>query len=107
MTTLDTADSSLKASRVSHTRRAHEATAAALYVLMCKAYNAYKEGVEEGEEPKLFSDWRNQAELESPQFHYWSLIIIINNNFIDLYCANINPENFHLRITLLNKILKS
>ena len=30
-----------------------------------------------------------------------------NNNFIDLYCANINPENFHLRITLLNKILKS
>jgi len=33
-------------------------------------------------------------------------VIIINNNFIDLYCANINPENFHLRITLLNKILK-
>ena len=27
--------------------------------------------------------------------------------FIELYCANINPENFHLRITLLNKILKS
>ena len=34
-------------------------------------------------------------------------IINYNNNFIDLYCANINPENFHLRITLLNKILKS
>ena len=35
------------------------------------------------------------------------IIIIIINSFIDLYCANINPENFHLRITLLKKILKS
>ena len=26
--------------------------------------------------------------------------IIINNNFINLYCANINPENFHLRVTI-------
>ena len=39
--------------------------------------------------------------------HYQEPGIIINNNFINLYCANINPENFHLRITLLNKILKS
>ena len=39
--------------------------------------------------------------------HYQEPGIIINNNFINLYCANNNPENFHLRITLLNKILKS
>jgi len=36
---------------------------------MDKAYKTYREGVDEGEEPKSFSDWRKQAELESPQFH--------------------------------------
>ena len=63
MTTLGTADSFLKASHVSRIRHAHEATAAALYALMYKAYNAHKEGVDKGEEPKLFSNWCNQAEL--------------------------------------------
>jgi len=60
-----TADSFLKASHVSRTRHAHQVTAAALYVLMDKAYNTYREGVDEGEEPKSFSDWRKQAELKS------------------------------------------
>jgi len=42
---------------------------------MDKAYNTYREGVDEGEEPKSFSDWCKQVELESPQFHYWSLTL--------------------------------
>ena len=60
MTTLDDADSFLKASHVLRTRHAQEVTAAALCVVMYKAYNAYKEGVDEEEEPKSFSDWRKQ-----------------------------------------------
>ena len=32
---------------------------------MYKAYNAYTEGVNEGEEPKSVSDRRKQAELKS------------------------------------------
>ena len=83
VTTPGTADSFLKASHISRTRHAHQVTAAALYVLMDKAYKAYTGDVDEGEEPKSFRDWRKQAELESPQFHYWSttlhlqLIIVI------------------------------
>jgi len=74
VTTPGTADSFLKASHVSRTQHAHQVTAAAaLYVLMDKAYKTYREGVDEGEEPKSFSNWRKQAELKSPQFHYWSL----------------------------------
>jgi len=42
---------------------------------MDKAYKTYWEGVDEGEEPKSFSDWRKQAERESPQFHYGSLTL--------------------------------
>ena len=72
MTTLVTADFFLKASHVSRTGHVHEVTAAALYDLMYKVYNAYKDGVDEGEEPKSFSDWRKQAELDGPQFHNWS-----------------------------------
>lgn len=49
--------------------KAHQVTAAALYAPMDKAYNAYREGVDEGEEHKSFSHWRKQAELEIPQFH--------------------------------------
>ena len=67
LTTLGTAASFLKALHVSSNRNAHaEVTAAALYVLMYKGHDAYREGVDEGEEPKSFSDWRKQAELERP-----------------------------------------
>lgn len=55
--------------------KAHQVTAPALYVPMDKAYNAYREGVDEGEEHKSFSNWRKQAELDSPQFHQWSLML--------------------------------
>ena len=70
-----TADSFLKESHVSRTRHAHQVTAAAVCVLMDKVYKAYRKGVDEGEEPKSFSDWRKKAEQESPQFHYWSLTL--------------------------------
>ena len=76
MTTLGTAVSFLKASHVSRNRHGHaEVTAAVLYVFTYKAYNAYTEVVDEGEEPKSFSDWHKQAELGSPQFHFWSLTL--------------------------------
>lgn len=62
MTTLGKADSFLEASHdVSRIRHAYHVTTAALYVLMDRAYNAYKEGVDEGEWPKSFTDWRKQA----------------------------------------------
>ena len=67
VTTLGNAASLLKALYVSRNRHGHaEVTAAALYVLMYKGHDAYREGVDEGEEPKSFSDWRKQAELERP-----------------------------------------
>ena len=50
MTTPGTADSFLKASHISRTRHANQVTAAALYVLMDKAYKAYTGDVDEGEE---------------------------------------------------------
>ena len=90
-----TAASFLKASHVSRTCHAHEVTAVALNVLMYKAKNAYKEGVDEGEEPKSFSDWRKQAELESLQFHYRSLTLHFQLT-TQIFVRSLREENCHL-----------
>ena len=95
VTTPGTADSFLKASHVSRTRHAHQVTAAALYILMDKAYKTYREGVDEGEEPKSFSDWRKQAELESPQFHYWSLTLHFQLTSL-IFVRSLREGNFQL-----------
>ena len=96
MTTLGTADSFLKASHILRTRHAHEVTAAALCVVMYKAYNAYKEpGVDEVEEPKSFSDWRKQAKLECSQFHNWSLTLHFQSTTL-IFVRSFREENFQL-----------
>ena len=96
MATLGTAASFLKASHVSRNRHGHaEVTAAALYVLMYKAYNTYTEGVDEGEEPKSFRDWRKQAELESPQFHFWSLALHFQLTTL-IFVQSLSKEHFQL-----------
>ena len=98
MTTLGAAASFLKASHVSRTRQAHaEVTAAVLYVLMYKAYNAYTVGVYEGEEPKSFSDWRKQAELVNPQFHFWSLTLHFQLTTL-IFVQSLSEEHFELYI---------
>ena len=93
MTTLSAAASFLKASLVSRHRHGHaEVTAAALYVLM---YNAYTEGVDEGEEPKSFSDWHKQAQLKSPQFHFWSLTLHFQLTTL-IFVQCLGEEHFQL-----------
>ena len=96
VTTVGTAASFLKVSHVSRNRHGHaDVTAAALYVLMYKAYNAYSEGVDEGEEFKSFSDWRKQAYLESPQFHFWLLTLHFQLTTL-IFVQSLSEEHFQL-----------
>ena len=62
---------------------------------MDKAYNTYREGVDEGEESKSFSDWRKQAELGSPQFHYLSLTLHFQLTIL-LFVRSLREKNFQL-----------
>ena len=73
----------------------HEVTAAALYVRLHKAYNSYKEDVDNGGEPNSFSDWHKQAELDSPQFHYWSLTLHFLLTTL-IFVLSLGEENFQL-----------
>ena len=50
------ADSFIKATHVTRTRRAHQVTATCLFILQSKAYSDYLETLENGEEPLQFTD---------------------------------------------------
>jgi len=67
--TAGTADSFLRASHVLRTRRAHQVTAAALYILQHRAYNHYCLGeTMDAEDLPEFKDWCCQRGEDIPSF---------------------------------------
>ena len=70
-----TADSFLKASHVTRTRRAHQVTASSLYLLLQKAYTEYSNDLDEGDDLMSLEDWRTERAASCPQFHFWSIIL--------------------------------
>ena len=61
-----TAESFIKATSVTRSRRAHQVTASSLYVLLQKAYAKYSEGLNDGDD-LLFDDWCAQQVSAVPQ----------------------------------------
>ena len=51
--------------------------------------------MKEKSRPKSFSDWRKQAELESPQFHYWSLTLHLQLTIVKIV-RSLREGNFQL-----------
>ena len=90
-----TADSFLKASHVSKTRRAHQITASALKILMLNAYNSYCDVMEEPREKMSFEAWRFKRETESPQFQYWSITLDFEL-LIMIFVRSLQERNFEL-----------
>ncbi|VDI48086.1 Hypothetical predicted protein [Mytilus galloprovincialis] len=70
---LGTADSFLKASHVTKTRRAHQVTACTLYRLLSNAYCQYKDVLRDDEVTLEFEDWCLERSKESPHFKFCSL----------------------------------
>ena len=69
------ADSFIKASHLTRTRRAHQITAASLSILQNNAYCKYQEPLENSAEMLGFKDWKDKMSSEHPQFHYWCLVL--------------------------------
>ena len=66
-----TADSFLKASSVTRTRRAHQVTVISLYILLQNAHNKYQEQESvKGDTILSFDDWC-EKQKSVPQFYYW------------------------------------
>ena len=74
------ADAFSKPSHVSETRHLHQATAAALYTLLQKAYSSYVE--EHNDHAGNFDEWGQLKEDENPQLKFWSLTLGIQLSFL-------------------------
>ena len=74
LATPGTADSFLQAAYVMHTRRVHQVTLAALYILKHHDYDAYcLMCARERKNVIMFMEWCNEREHECPQFQYWAI----------------------------------
>lgn len=80
--TSGTADSFLKASHVTRTRRAHQVTASSLYLLLRKAYTEHSNELDEGDHHGMreitmasLEDWCTERAALCLQFHFWWMIL--------------------------------
>ena len=76
ITTPGTADSFLQAAHVVRTRRVHQITIAALYILQHRAYDHYRTTYSGDEKDLLgFQQWSSHREQICPQFQYWKAVM--------------------------------
>ena len=75
VTTSGTADSFLKASHVTCTRRAHQVTFSSLNLLLLKAYTEYSNDLDEGDYLAPLEDWYTKRAASCPQAHFWWIIM--------------------------------
>ena len=104
VTSTGTADSFLKATSVTRTRRAHQVTTSNLYVLLTKAYMSYKEGLESEAEVGSFNDWCLKKVAAVPQFHFWYLTLQLELLLL-VFVRSLGEANFELYINAVSKIV--
>ena len=104
VTTSGTADSFIKGSHVARTRHAHQVTCAALYNLLQKAYNSYKDSLNDNEDQQDFLEWCNSMCEESAQFKYWYITLDFELTFL-LLVKSFRERNFSLYKDALSKLI--
>ena len=70
-----TADSFLRITHVTRTRRSHQITASSLYHLLQKSYLAYCSSLGEEHNQLLLEDWYTSRDELYAQFKFWLLIL--------------------------------
>ena len=101
ITTSGLADSFLKATHVTRSRRAHQVTASSLYLLMKKAYDDYTENTEEALPLEKWCDVKASA---CPQFQFWLIILRLELHVLS-FIRSIREGNFNLYIESLKKLV--
>ena len=99
-----TADSFLKATSVTRTRRAHQITASTLYVLLTKSYTSYKESLGPEADVMSISDWCLKKVASFPQFHFWYLTLQLELLLL-AFVRSFREANFELYIDTLSKMV--
>ena len=96
-----TADSFLKASHVTRTRRAHQITVSSLYLLLKKAY---VETLENETQDVTLEEWCSEKAKKCPQFHFWSIILQLEL-YVLIFVRSLREGNFELYVQALAKII--
>ena len=104
LATLRPADSFLKTSHVTCTRRAHQITACSLYLLQQKAYTENCNGVEEGCNKMSLEDWCDQRVETCSLFLFWSITLQLELDVM-IYVRAIRERDFLLYIDALTNIV--
>ena len=99
-----TAESFIKATAVTRSRRAHQVTASSLYMLLQKAYTKYTEGLNDGDDTLLFDDWCSQQISAVPQFQFWYTTLQLELLLL-VFLRSLRQANFTLYINALYKML--
>ena len=84
VTTPGTADSFLKVSHTTHTRRAHQISLTSLFILKKRAYENYRLTLEENKVAVSFEPWCKERASRSPHFRYWEIVMEWNLVFLHL-----------------------
>ena len=105
ITTAGTADSFLRASHVARTRRAHQITAAALYILKHRAYDRYRlTCTSDGQDVLGFKHWCDWREQVCPQFQYWAIVMELEL-CIMVYVRSLRQGSFTMYLDALTELV--
>lgn len=96
-------DSFITCSHVTRTRRAHQVTAASLYILQRIAYAEYVNKVANGE-PETFEDWKENLSKLHPQFLYWARVLELQIVCLQLV-RSFREANFALYLQSLTQLV--
>ena len=78
-----TSDSKLKAAHITRTRKAHEITRLALFILQKEVYEWFDSAL-----LKVFFElWQNNMASKSPMFQFWNLILQSEMKVLLLICS--------------------
>ncbi|KAL9954824.1 hypothetical protein ACROYT_G042404 [Oculina patagonica] len=99
-----TAESFVKATSVTRSRRAHQVTASCLFVLLKNAYEKYKEGLDDGHDALPFDNWCSQQASAVPQFQFWYTTLQLQLLFF-VFLRSIRQSSFTLYSNALHKML--
>ena len=102
--TTGTADSFLKSSHVTRTRRAHQLTASSLFALLKRAYIQYSSRLDEGQIHLSLDNWCAEQADASPQFQFWFIILQLELAVL-IYVRSVRESNFLLYIDALSRIV--
>ena len=97
------AESFLKASKITRTRRAHQVTACSLHILLHRAYESYIDNLEEGSVVLSFQSWCDQQCATIPQFQFWHIALELELLLLT-FVRSIRQANFDLYCDALSKM---